>query len=215
MWWWKYVKISQFSLRFGHFCFQLARWASRNTQLNKLPTLKASCELEVCAMGTWGLNHWGCWHLHVKPGGASDPATRRGKQAPRPGRWQGMVTTLWSTGGHKDWLKMIYWLISPQKWGGWMLETIDILWYFVCLFCFPTDSHHVWAKTTWTPMESLVVDQIHLGFPRWNWQRQGSEVPVFEVGAEVWMDGWWPCFDWCFNTRAPQNLVVYTFSQFP
>jgi hypothetical protein len=131
------------------------------------------------------------------------------------GRWQGMVTTLWSTGGHKDWLKMIYWLISPQKWDGWMLETIDILWYFVCLFCFSTDSHHVWAKTTWTPMESLVVDQIHLGFPRWSWQRQGSEVPVFEVGAEVWMDGWWPCFDWCFKTGAPQNLVVYTFSQFP
>jgi hypothetical protein len=38
-------------------------------------------------MGTWGLNHWGCWHLqHVKPGGASDPATRRGKQAPRSSR---------------------------------------------------------------------------------------------------------------------------------
>lgn len=77
----------------------------------------------------------------------------------------------------------------PQKWGGWMLETIDILWYVVCLFCFSTDSHHVWAKTTWTPMESLVVDQIYLGSPRWSWQRQGSEVPVFEVGAEVW-NGW-------------------------
>ena len=38
-------------------------------------------------MGPWGLNHWGCWHLQdVKPGGASDPATRRGKQAPRSSR---------------------------------------------------------------------------------------------------------------------------------
>ena len=166
----------------------------------------------------WGHGDWITGDVGISMSSPEAPVIRLPEEASRrhvPGRWQGMVTTLWSTGGHKDWLKMIYWLISPQKWGGWMLETIDILWYFVCLFCFPTDSHHVWAKTTWTPMESLVVDQIHLGFPRWNWQRQGSEVPVFEVGAEVWMDGWWPCFDWCFNTRAPQNLVVYTFSQFP